>query len=123
MKKIVLAIACVFFVSGVYAYDVVLEFSGEENRGPVLFDHELHMIDFDCLDCHHVMENGENILDYADLEEGNPDILCASCHNDQSKIDKTQAFHYQCMGCHNNYSLTSEPTGPVLCGGCHILEK
>ncbi len=56
-----------FFASGVYAYDVVLEFSGGENRGPVLFDHELHMYDFDCLDCHHVMENGENVLDDADL--------------------------------------------------------
>ncbi|MEX1302369.1 MAG: cytochrome c3 family protein, partial [Desulfotignum sp.] len=81
MKKIVLALACVFFVSGVYAYDVKLEFSGENNRGPVIFDHELHMFEFDCLDCHHVMENGENILDEADLEEGNPDILCSSCHD------------------------------------------
>ncbi len=28
MKKIVLALACVFFVSGVYAYDVEFEYSG-----------------------------------------------------------------------------------------------
>jgi c(7)-type cytochrome triheme protein len=83
MKKIVLVLACVFFVSGVYAYDAVLEFSGGENRGPVLFDHEFHMYDFDCLDCHHDMENGENVLDEVDLVEGNPDILCASCHDRQ----------------------------------------
>jgi hypothetical protein len=123
MKKIAITLACVFIVSGVYAYDEVFEFSGGGHRGPVLFDHELHMYDFDCLDCHHVMENGENVLDDADLFEGNPDILCASCHDSESEIDRTQAFHYQCMGCHNNYSLTSEPTGPTLCGECHILDK
>jgi c(7)-type cytochrome triheme protein len=123
MKKIVFLLACVVFVSGVYASSEEIEFSGKKSRGPVVFDHELHMGDFECLDCHHVMESGENVLDESDLEEGDPNILCSSCHNSTSKIAKTEAFHYQCMGCHNDYSLTSEPTGPTLCGGCHILKK
>lgn len=111
------------WVSGLYAYPEDIDFGGTKNRGPVAFPHELHMETFECLDCHHVMENGENILDESDLEEGEPDILCASCHTSQSKIKTKEAFHYQCIKCHDKYRLTQEDTGPTLCGECHILKK
>jgi c(7)-type cytochrome triheme protein len=97
--------------------------SGEKTRGPVEFTHDDHMSSFDCLDCHHVMKNGKNVLDESVLEEGNPDILCGSCHTDETKISKREAFHYQCIRCHDSQRFTKEPTGPTLCGECHILNK
>lgn len=118
-----LILACMIYVSGLYAYSEDIEFGGEKTRGSVAFAHELHMDSFECLDCHHDIKDGENVLDEADLEEDNPDILCASCHKANSKIEKREAFHYQCMGCHNKFRLTKEPTGPTLCGECHILKK
>lgn len=118
-----LILAGIICVSGLYAYPENIDFGGEKNRGPVAFPHELHMEGFECLDCHHIMENGENVLDESDLEEGNPEVLCSSCHNPQSDIKKKEAFHYQCMGCHDTYRMTPEKTGPTLCGECHILKK
>ncbi len=130
MKRIDLIIMLIFSVlagiictTGLYAYPEDIEFGGENTRGGVAFPHELHMDGFECLDCHHIMENGQNILDESDLEEGDPDALCSSCHHSESKIKKREAFHYQCMGCHNNNRMTSEITGPTLCGECHILKK
>ena len=120
---LILILACVVCVSGLYAYPEDIELGGKETRGPVAFPHELHMDSFECLDCHHVMENGENILDESDLEEGDPAVLCGSCHNAESKIDKREAFHYQCMKCHDRYRFKTENTGPTLCGECHILKK
>ncbi|MFH2093579.1 MAG: cytochrome c3 family protein [Pseudomonadota bacterium] len=118
-----LILAAVLFVSGAYAYSPDIEFGGKKSRGAVAFPHENHMAGLDCTDCHHVMENGENILDESELEEDNPNILCGSCHNETSKIERKEAFHYQCMKCHNTYKMTQEKAGPTLCGECHILEK
>lgn len=123
LLPVFLILACVIYVSGLYAYSETIELGGEKTRGPVAFQHELHMNSLECLDCHHDMKDGENVLDEAALEEDNPDILCASCHNADSKIDKREAFHKMCMGCHNKVRLTKEATGPTLCGECHILKK
>ena len=68
-----------------------------------------------CKDCHHIYENGKNILDESKLEEGNKDIRCSACHGPKSRLDLQQAFHDQCIGCH-----TKKKTGPRFCGGCHI---
>lgn len=111
------------FVTGLYAYSEDIDLGGKKDRGAVAFPHELHMEGFDCLDCHHKMENGENVLDESDLDEDNPETYCGACHNDQSKLKRKEAFHYQCMGCHNEYKMTQEVTGPLLCGECHVLEK
>jgi len=124
IKQIGLVFICVAFASGLYAFSEDIEFGGENTRGPVMFPHEYHMGDFDCLDCHHEYdENGENILDEYDLEQDNPDILCGACHNPKEKIDRMEAFHYQCMGCHNNVKKIDGPAGPTMCGECHILKK
>lgn len=106
---------------------------GEKHRAAVTFPHELHMGDFECLACHHKYENGENILDEKTLEEGNPDLLCAACHDESADIDLKQAYHDQCMGCHRQFRLyrccnTRDKTvwlagsipGPELCGECHV---
>ena len=68
-----------------------------------------------CKDCHHIYEDGKNILDESKLEEGNKDIRCSACHGPKSRLDLQQAFHDQCIGCH-----TKKKTGPRFCGGCHI---
>ena len=104
-----------------------------------MFTHEDHMDELDCLDCHHVYKDGENVLDESDLEEGNPDISCCSCHNSTTKIDLEEAFHSSCIPCHNENSkkfwiprkgiqwksfISNEgQQGPTLCGECHVREK
>ncbi len=123
IEQIGWVLLCGFFATGVYAFSDNIELGGENSRGPVMFPHEFHMGEFDCLDCHHDMQEGENILDEYDLEEDNPDILCGTCHNPKEKIERMEAFHYQCMGCHNKYKMTNNPAGPSMCGECHLLKK
>lgn len=95
-------------------------------RKVVVFPHEEHMDMLECLDCHHDYQNGENVLDEDDLEEGNPDIQCASCHSPKlncfsssSKLSLRHAFHQQCVGCHRKARLNREVSGPEFCGECH----
>lgn len=89
-------------------------------RPPVMFSHDLHMGLYDCLDCHHDMKDGVNVLDEDNLEEGNPDILCGACHNDQASLDRQKAYHRQCMGCHIDNRKAGNDTGPEMCGACHL---
>ncbi|WP_232367111.1 cytochrome c3 family protein [Desulfocicer vacuolatum] len=112
---------------------------GTKERSPVIFPHEAHMDVLECLDCHHLYENGENVLDESDLEEGDPNTNCCSCHNSTTKINLEDAFHNSCIPCHNENSkkfwiprkgiqwkafLTpSDQLLPTLCGECHILPK
>lgn len=114
---------------------LVIDNSGvyrEKQRTAVMFPHDLHVRDFDCLACHHDYENGENILDEKTLEEGNVDLFCASCHDEAAGIDLKEAYHRQCMGCHRQFrihrccvvcekvvSLAGSDPGPELCGECH----
>ncbi len=69
-----------------------------------------------CKDCHHLYENGKNVLDESKLEEGNKDVRCINCHG--SKLE--QSFHKQCIGCHAKYQKEKKKTGPQYCGGCHV---
>ncbi|MCP4670656.1 MAG: cytochrome c3 family protein [Desulfobacula sp.] len=123
IKQIGLVFICVIFASGLYAFSDNIELGGEDTRGSVMFPHEFHMGEFDCMECHHDMQDGENVLDEYDLEEDNPNILCGACHNPKEKIERMEAFHYQCVGCHNEYKMTLDPTGPTMCGECHLLKK
>lgn len=101
-----------------------------KQRPSVAFTHDDHMGSYECLDCHHRYEDGENVLDEDELTDVEPDeiimlnlpqeelsgIKCASCHNKDNKIMKSrEAFHRQCIGCHEKESV-----GPVLCGECHL---
>ena len=88
----------------------------KKRRPPVHFPHEVHMAgDLACTDCHHRYENGKNILDESELEEGTPNIQCRACHTTQSRVNLRRAFHRQCIGCHRR-----EKRGPRLCGECHM---
>ena len=95
----------------------------ETQRTAVAFSHDLHMGIYDCLDCHHDFKDGVNVLDEDTLEEGNPDIRCSACHNDQADLDRQKAFHRQCMGCHIDTRKTGEESGPEMCGACHLSER
>lgn len=95
-----------------------------DQRDPVAFPHDMHMSQYDCLDCHHVYDKAHNnILDPAELYAGNPHVKCASCHDDRSKINLQEAFHLQCIGCHFNTGRINAPGGPNLCGQCHKANK
>lgn len=93
----------------------------KKQRPAVTFPHEVHMAgDLSCTDCHHQYSNGENVLDENELEEGNPDIRCATCHDRETRINIRQAFHRQCVGCHARTQKEGKTSGPRLCGECHI---
>jgi c(7)-type cytochrome triheme protein len=120
VRQIGLVFISLIFASGLYAFSTDLELGGKNTRGSVNFPHEYHMGEFECLDCHHDMKDGENILDEYNLVDENPDILCGACHNPKEKIDRMEAFHHQCIECHNKYKTIAPPT---LCGECHTLKK
>lgn len=93
----------------------------EKQRPQVTFPHGIHMAgDLSCTDCHHIYSDGKNILDESELEEGNPDIRCTACHDQETRINLRQAFHRQCVGCHGRAQRQGEETGPRLCGECHL---
>ncbi|MFO7557913.1 MAG: cytochrome c3 family protein [Desulfobacterales bacterium] len=91
----------------------------EKRRPSVTFPHALHFERLECLDCHHRYENGKNVLDEDELEEGNPAAKCSGCHNLKNSCDLQKAFHRQCLYCHANNKTPGEKTGPRMCIGCH----
>jgi hypothetical protein len=105
----------------------------KKQRPNVAFTHDSHMGNYECQQCHHRYENGKNVIEenQDELMEIEPEgtmtldvnlpddasaIKCASCHNNKTvtKIKSREAFHGQCIGCHEK-----EAKGPVLCGECH----
>ena len=89
-----------------------------KNRTAVYFSHENHMETFECLDCHHDYQNGENVLDEDELEEdGN--ARCAACHSKGASIELKIAYHRQCMGCHRLVNKQENAGLPITCQECH----
>jgi hypothetical protein len=92
-----------------------------KKRPAVTLPHNRHVeAGLSCKDCHHIYENGKNILDESKLEEGNQDIRCSTCHGPKFRPNLEQAFHNQCMGCHTRYQKEKKKTGPRFCGECHV---
>lgn len=107
-------------ISAIYAEEYTAVFTKRE-RPPVNFLehlHEMHMDSYECLACHHRYEGNENVLDEAELEAGNGDVRCATCHHPNRAL--RDAFHDQCIGCHDACNDTDSTALPVLCGECHI---
>ena len=95
--------------------------SGKKGRPAVTFPHNRHVeAGLTCKDCHHIYENGKNVLDESKLEAGNQDIRCSSCHGSKNRPNLRQAFHDQCIGCHVKYQKEQKKTGPRFCGECHV---
>jgi c(7)-type cytochrome triheme protein len=89
-----------------------------KSRPAVYFSHENHMEAYECLDCHHDYQNGENVLDEDDLEEDGS-AGCAACHSKEASIELKTAYHRQCMGCHRRANKQEADTLPITCQDCH----
>ena len=80
------------------------------------FDHEAHAYDLGlaCNDCHH---------NYSEEDGGSPQP-CSDCHEpgveDDFMLGRAQAFHKQCIGCHENFGVMP---GQNDCGVCHSPRK
>jgi len=106
--------------SSVKAQPDKIVFEGK-TRPAVTLPHNRHAeAGLPCKDCHHIYENGKNILDEGKLEQGNKDVRCFTCHGPKSQLNLEQAFHKQCVGCHGKYQKGKKKTGPQYCGGCHV---
>lgn len=89
-----------------------------KERPAVFFSHDVHMETYECLDCHHDYQDGENVLDEDDLdEEGN--ARCAACHSNNAALILETAYHRQCMGCHRSVNRQDASRLPITCGECH----
>ncbi|MCD4744525.1 MAG: cytochrome c family protein [Desulfobacteraceae bacterium] len=95
-----------------------------KGREPVSFPHDMHMESYDCEVCHHAYdENKNNVLDVDELYSDNPDIMCSSCHASENKINTQEAFHQQCIGCHNEEATLGQAEVPTMCRDCHYSES
>lgn len=80
------------------------------------FDHDAHSYDMGlaCNDCHH---------NYYEEDGGAPQP-CSDCHEpgveDDFMMGRAQAFHAQCIGCHENFGVTPASDD---CAGCHSPRK
>ncbi len=95
--------------------------SGKKTRPAVSFPHNRHAeAGISCKDCHHLYQDGKNILEESSLTEGKEGIRCSACHGPNSRSNLERAFHDQCIGCHRKVSKENKKTGPLFCGGCHV---
>jgi len=118
---LVMTVACVLVFALAYAQDDIQSLEhdifADRQRPAATFSHELHAdtAEIDCVECHHVYENGENVWD------DSMETDCTSCHKleaDGKTMSAMKAFHSNCKGCH-----TKEGKGPVTCGECHPKKK
>ena len=133
ISKLSMAISIVFFLVSMQGSELMAQPDdiwldhpasySRKQRTAVFFPHTQHMEEMDCLDCHHDYENGDNILSPDDLEEGEPEALCTSCHHPQASINLRKAFHRQCIGCHRDHARQGFEVGPRLCAECHPWNK
>ena len=104
-----------------------------KTKASVRFNHGAHMAALDCLDCHHRMQKGKNVLDPSMLEEKAKGVRCADCHavpgsrvlpdTDPSVRGLRMAYHGQCLACHQKMASQGKKTGARTCAGCHSLTK
>ncbi len=110
-------LAFLFILGTAYAQDDIVSLKHdvfiERERPAAIFPHALHTDDagIDCMACHHLYENGENVWDDSSETE------CAACHKleaDGKTMPLMKAFHANCKGCH-----AEQNQGPLTCGECH----
>lgn len=120
--RLAYGLAIIFLIVGVLSYaafpakapETPLRIMFHSAAGKVLFDHQIHGSEVgygaECADCHHELEAGE--IEGAEA--------CGACHeaesDDEDMPNRSDAFHQQCIGCHQDYG-----SGPEECAACHIL--
>lgn len=91
-----------------------------DKKGPVKFSHGRHYKEYktDCVQCHHVYQDGENLWKHGDKVE-----KCVTCHDQtetQGGVLKLQtAFHKNCRGCHIEGSSEGKEAPYKKCSRCH----
>lgn len=118
---------CVFIAGTIVAQEDrhFIESKAFENRQRtgVEFNHLLHYEIIDCMDCHHdyveIKGKKENVWDMFSGKN-----YCSDCHtvsgDDATGLGLMQAFHEQCVGCHQEYLRQGRNTGYIMCGECHV---
>lgn len=92
-----------------------------EKRPDARFDHDLHeqsLEDGGCAACHHVYDEADDKLIYAEGEE----MACSECHSNETQDDVLSfrdANHASCTSCHRALIKDKQPAGPTTCGECH----
>jgi hypothetical protein len=127
MRSRVLFVCClalsVFIAGTIVAQEdrYFIESKAFENRQRpgVEFNHLLHYEILECTDCHHDYVDGENIWDMYSGKN-----YCSDCHTvsgeDDTGMGLMQAFHEQCVGCHQETFKQGKNTGYIMCGECHV---
>lgn len=90
----------------------------DRQRPGVEFNHLQHYEIIDCMECHHDYVNGENVWDMYSGKN-----YCSDCHTvqgDGEVMGLMQAFHEQCIGCHQETLARGQKTGFIMCGECHV---
>jgi len=138
-RGVAYSLAVVLFIIGVLSYAAFSANPPEEpiclmfstTAGKVLFHHKTHTLSsgygISCNDCHHHPEDDESALQPCGdchqptaVEEAIPQA-CMACHEadeieDVEMAGRTDAFHSQCIDCHNDFEA-----GPVECSECHVM--
>ncbi|MFN2342884.1 MAG: acidic tetraheme cytochrome c3 TmcA [Desulfonatronovibrio sp.] len=86
----------------------------EPQRGPVIFNHYEHELNYDCAVCHHEYDEKGNLLEGV----ASIDLRCSDCHSLEGEGNipsLRRAYHVQCKNCH-----VQEEAGPFTCSECHI---
>ena len=107
----------------------------QTNAGKVLFDHQTHAsingYSLDCMDCHHAHFGEEiepvscGLCHAAKGEKSEFPKSCFECHGDASEIEdpdimkRADAFHTQCIKCHEQYG-SGPKSGSENCSACHF---
>lgn len=89
---------------------------GVHQRPIVILSHEKHSAVIDCVRCHHDLDRFGN-------NKGSEGQSCSECHTRRAganPVPLREAFHTQCKACHEQVRLRGAPSGPVMCGECHV---
>jgi cytochrome c553 len=148
LASVVVAVATLFVVAGIYAEAVPDEIElkdaayTEHTKGIVKFHHKKHQADYatqypdlyknGCGECHHDKDNKP----LTELKEGDDVQKCIECHKkpgerpkgkDAPKLTKkekleyhAEALHENCKGCHKKFNKQFKPKkAPTTCAKCH----
>jgi hypothetical protein len=115
-----LIIMVLFAVALAFSQEEVIKIEsrelGDHERPIVQFTHEQHANVLECLRCHHNFDEYNN-------NTGSEGQACAECHTrrgGENPVNLKDAFHTQCKTCHEQLLSKGAPTGPLMCGECHI---
>lgn len=90
---------------------------GSHERPLVKFTHATHSANIECKTCHHDFDENFN-------NTGSDGVACSECHGakptTKNRVSLANAFHKQCKDCHQLFLSAKRPTGPMICGGCHV---